>query len=116
MRSGGAGLPARGEAVVEGGHGQPGEHEPLGGRRGEAVELAQDEGAPGEEARRMAVLVADLEDRPGQAQPALDRPVGVGVRAERDGADPVARAGEGRAQALGGIGLREDPGLEVEAG
>jgi hypothetical protein len=63
----------------------------------------------------MAALGEQLEHAARDAIALLDRLVGIGVGAERDRLADVARLREFGAQQLDRVGLREQPGLEVEA-
>ncbi|MNS78298.1 hypothetical protein D3C72_1119030 [compost metagenome] len=62
----------------------------------------------------MVVLAQHLQDAARDALLALDRLVGVGVDAQRDGLAAVRGASQGLAQLFGRVGLGEQPGFEVE--
>ena len=64
----------------------------------------------------MLVLGEDLQDRAGDAELPLDGLVRVGVRAESDRLADIALFRQLLPEELGGFRLREDAGLEVEAG
>ena len=72
--------------------------------------------ALGRDRQRMRALGEHLDHLPGDPPLALDRLVGIGVGAQRDRLAAVARMGQLAAQQFGGIGLGEQPGLEIEAG
>ena len=64
----------------------------------------------------MMTPIQHFEDAAGDAEAALDRLVGIGVGAERDGTWPVPAPGELPFEQFGRILLVEQPGLEIEAG
>ncbi len=91
--------------------GQPG-----GGHRCDEVQVALDQRRLGDQRERVPRLVQQLQHRTRQAQPAFDRLVGVGDGADGDRPRPVAAGAQRGAQALGGVDLGHQPGLEVQAG
>ena len=62
----------------------------------------------------MARLEAHLQDRPSDPVIALDRLVGIGVGAERDGLGRVALLRQRLPQQLGGVRLGKQPRLEIQ--
>lgn len=86
----------------------------LGGQGLQQVQVVGDQGVLGDQGERMAGLGHDLDQLPGQAQPALDWLVGIGVDAQRDRAGLVAGPCQFLAQQLRRIGLGQAAGLEVQ--
>ena len=72
--------------------------------------------ALGDDAHGIVELAQHTEDLAGDLQLALDRLVGIGVGAHGDHVGAVFRRGELRREQLGGVGLEQDLGLEIEAG
>ena len=109
-------LHASGKPAVEGGH----RHEDLGqaplGHRRQDVDVAQHQGGLGDDPHRVGAGGQHLEDLAGDAEPALDRLVRVGVGAQRDDPAAVFRVAELPLQDPGGVGLGEQAGLEVQPG
>ena len=62
----------------------------------------------------MAGFGEHFDDAPGQLELAFDRLVGVGVDAQRNRTDSIARLGQLVTQQFGRIGLGEQPGLEIQ--
>src|SRR5690606_27805708 len=114
VRRAGARLHPRRQAVVERGHRDMRIDQALRGQRREQVEVALHQRALGHQPERVAELGQHLDQFAGDPVAALDRLVGVGVHAQRDRRAAVALAREFGAQAFGGIGLGEQPGLEVQ--
>ena len=116
VRRRGARLHRPRQVLVEGGD----RHEDLGqvalGHVAQDVDVARDELALGDDAHGIVELAQHAEDLAGDLQLALDRLVGIGVGAHGDHVGPVFRRGELGVQKLGGVGLEQDLGLEIEAG
>jgi hypothetical protein len=115
-RRAGARFQPRGEAIVEAGHRD--HHVGKAGlaHRAEQVEVAFDQRVLGDDRQRMPGRTEHLDQLAGEPALALQRLVGVGVGAD---GDRRAAVGPGRqlcAEQRSGIGLGEQPGLEVEAG
>ncbi len=89
-------------------------HQVLRRHRRDQVEVALDARRLGDERERMRALGHDRDHRARDAQLPLDRLVGVGGRADVDRRRPIGTRRERRAQALGGVHLGDDLGLEVE--
>ena len=102
------------EAAIERRHRQEDPRHAPPRHRPEDVGVAQHQRGLGDDRHRMVVLRQQLEQRAGDAQPALRRLVGVRVGPEGDRRGPVARPRELGAQQARGVGLEEDPRLEVE--
>ncbi len=116
MRRRGARLEDPGELRVERGDRDVDRHQAARRHRRHQVEVALDARRLGDQRERMRALGHHLDHRAGDAEPALDRLVGVGGRADVDRRRLVGAAGERFAQALRGVDLGDDLRLEVEPG
>ena len=102
------------ELAVERRHRQRHFHQaPLGHRR-QQVEIAQDESRLGDDADGMVRRAQHFEDAAHDAIAPLDRLIGIGVGADGDGPHLIAGLGQLPLERLRGVGLGEQPGLEVE--
>ena len=113
---GGAGFHPAAEPAVERGDGDGDPGQPGPAHAPEDVEIAHQQRTLGGDHHRVAVLPQHLEQPAHDAPLLLDRLVGVGVGADGDGLDLVAGFRQRARQQVGGGGLGEDAGLEVEAG
>src|SRR5208282_2290302 len=90
--------------------------QPVAGHRGKEVEIAQDEVRFGDDGERMADMAQDLDQRARDAILPLDRLIGIGVSAERDGRRPILGRSKLTLQELGCALLGEQARLEIEPG
>ncbi len=89
---------------------------PRSAMRCEDVDVAHDQRRLGHDADGMAGALQHLQDRARDLPLALDRLIGIGVGAERDGVGLIARMRQLALQQLGRVRLGVELGLEVEAG
>ena len=116
LGGGGPRLHRPGELAVERRHREPGRRDPHLRHLAEDVGIALDQRALGQDRHRVAEVLQHPQDRAHDRELLLDRLVGVGVGPHRDRVGHVAPARELGRQHLGRLGLRGQPGLEVEAG
>ncbi len=115
VRRGGARLEDARQCRVERGDRHVDRDQSACGHRRDQVEVALDARGLGHERERMRALGHHLDDRAGDQKLALDRLVRIGRRADVDRRRHVGARAEGSAQALGGIDLGDDSGLEVDS-
>ncbi len=112
---GGAGFHDALELVIQRGQADRDADQPLFGQGHQQVQIAQHQRTLGDDVHRMAVAQQDFQRLAGQALLALQRLVGIGVHAQRDGLRHVAGLAQLLLQAFGEIGLGDQPGFEVDA-
>ena len=107
---GGARLHAARQLAVERRHRDRDDRELVPRHLGEDVEIALDQRRFGDDRHRVAEIAQHFEDRAGDAEPPLDRLVGVGVAAERDRPAGVALLAQLRGEQRRRLRLVEDAG------
>ena len=112
--AGGARLEPYLERVRQGGDAEHDGDEIVAGQFLQHIKVAQHQGVLGDDAHRMAALGGDLQNGAGDAQPLLDRLVGVGVGAHGNGAAAVGPGAELLDEPLPHVGLVEDLGFKIE--
>ena len=116
MRRRGARLHVARQLLVERGHRQEHLGEVALGHVGQDVDVARHQMVLGDDAHRIVEVAQHAQDLARDLELALDRLIGIGVGAHGHHVGPVLRRGELGHEQLGGVGLEQDLGLEVEAG
>src|SRR4029077_20263851 len=80
----------------------------------ENVEVALDQRRFGDDRDRVAKIAQYFEDRPGAAELALDRLIGIGVAAECDWAAHIALLAQLDSEQFCSLRLVKEPALEIE--
>lgn len=99
----------RGDRDVDG-------RETSGCHRRDQVEIPLDACRLRDDRERMSMVLQDFDDRARDAELALHGLVGIACRSDVQQLGLVPTARQRLAQAVGRIDLRDDPGLEIEAG
>ena len=111
----GAGFHGAGEAPVQGRDRHEGAGQTVAAHRPKDVHIAGDQVRFGDDGKRLTEASADLKDRPGRLQLSFHWLIRVGVAAYVDAPADVSRRKELAFQETRGLGLEEDPALEIQA-
>lgn len=104
------------EIIVQRGQADHYPRQALAGHLGQQVEITQHQRTLGDNGHRMAKTQQNLKQPPGEHVLPLDRLVRVGVGAQVDRRAHVARFAQLLRKHVGGVGLGNQLGLEIEAG